>query len=121
MARALLCSGAVLAGAAAWAQAGDRCDPQGSTAQVNACAVRDFQAADSALNIRYLAVMQSLPAGRRTALRQQHNGWIKGRAARCKSAHRAQEGQSDWPRLYHQCLTQATEERRPALEHWLQP
>ena len=114
----LLLCGSVLAGASAWAQAGAACNPQGSTEQVNACAVRDFQAADIALNIRYLETMQALPPEKRPALRQQQNGWIKSRVARCKADHRAQENQPDWPQRYNQCLVQLTTARQTALGEW---
>jgi uncharacterized protein YecT (DUF1311 family) len=55
------------------------------------------------------------------ALRHDQNGWIKGRTARCKAATRDSETRPEGPRLYHECLTAATQERMQALERWLQP
>ena len=103
------------------AQAGAACDPASTAAASrNACAVQAFQEADTALNIRYLDVMQQLPQGKRTGLRHDQNGWIKGRTARCKAATRDSETRPEGPRLYHECLTAATQERMQALERWLQ-
>jgi uncharacterized protein YecT (DUF1311 family) len=105
----------------AHAQAGAACDPASdATASRNACAVQAFQEADTALNIRYLDIMQQLPQGKRTGLRHDQNGWIKGRTARCKAATRDTETRPEGPRLYHECLVAATRERMQALEHWLQ-
>jgi uncharacterized protein YecT (DUF1311 family) len=44
-----------------------------------------------------------------------------GRTARCKAATRDSETRPEGPRLYHECLTAATQERMQALERWLQP
>jgi uncharacterized protein YecT (DUF1311 family) len=104
---------------AAMAQAGTACVENGTVAQSNACAVKAFQEADTALNIRYLEVMQQLPQGKRTGLRHDQNGWIKSRTARCKAATRSSETRPDGPQLYHACLTAATQERLQALERWL--
>jgi uncharacterized protein YecT (DUF1311 family) len=103
----------------AHAQAGAACVEGGTMAQTNACAVQAFQQADTALNIRYLEVMQQLPQGKRTGLRHDQNGWIKSRTARCKAATRSSETRPDGPQLYHACLTAATQERMQALKRWL--
>jgi uncharacterized protein YecT (DUF1311 family) len=39
----------------------------------------------------------------------------------CKAATRDSETRPEGPRLYHECLTAATQERMQALERWLQP
>ena len=117
----LLCGSSVLASAAAWAQAGVACHPQGNTDQLNACAVQDFQVADIALNIRYIQTMDALPQHQRTALRQQQTAWIKSRAVRCKNEERAHEQQTDWPARYHQCMARITSERQTELDHWPKP
>lgn len=110
----------LLTSAAALAQAGAACDPQSAAQDSrNACAVQTFQQADTALNIRYLKVMQQLPQGKRTGLRHDQNGWIKSRTARCKAATRSSETRPDGQQLYHACLTAATQERMQALERWL--
>ncbi|MHA7600730.1 lysozyme inhibitor LprI family protein [Alicycliphilus sp. T452] len=108
-----------LGGTAAWAQAGGACRPGGSVDETNACAVRGYQEADTALQILYADVMRALSAHERPALRQDHQAWQRARITRCKQAQRAQEQRPEWPRLYHECLVAQTRARRQALMHWL--
>ncbi|AEB85220.1 lysozyme inhibitor LprI family protein [Alicycliphilus denitrificans] len=108
-----------LGGTAAWAQAGGACRPGGSVEETNACAVRDYQEADTALQILYGDVMRALSAHERPALRQDHQAWQRARITQCKQAQRAQEQRPEWPRLYHECLVAQTRARRQALMHWL--
>lgn len=104
----------------ALAQAGAACDPQSTAASSRgACAVQRFQEVDTAQNILYADVMRALSAHERPALRQDQTAWSRQRTRDCKARHAADEGQSDWPARYHQCLTAATEARRAALMHWL--
>ncbi|KQP15211.1 lysozyme inhibitor LprI family protein [Pseudorhodoferax sp. Leaf267] len=102
-------------GGAAWAQAGAACVPGGTQEQVNACALRDFQAADVAMGVAYSDAMQALPAAERARLRREHSAWMQQRNATCKQATRAFEQQPDGPRRYHECLTEQTQERRHKL------
>ena len=115
LALVLLC----LVDTAARAQAGGACRPGGTVDETNACAVRDYQGADSALQVLYGDVMRALSAHERPALRQDHAAWQRARITRCKEAQRAQEARPEWPRLYHECLAAQTQARRPALLHWL--
>ena len=104
----------------ALAQAGAACDPQSTAvSSLNACAVQRFQEVDTAQNILYADVMRALSAHERPALRQDQTAWSRQRTRDCKARHAADEGQSDWPARYHQCLAAATEARRAALMHWL--
>ena len=103
------------------AQAGAACDRAASDAPTrNACAVQDFQAADTAGTILYGDVMRALSAHERPALRRDQSAWSRQRIQACKAAHAREEALSDWPARYHHCLRQATEARRAALLHWLQ-
>lgn len=109
-----------LSAAPAWAQAGAACEPHSSaTASRNACAVQSFQQTDTAHNILYSDVMRALSAHERPALRKDQNQWIRLRASSCKLRHAADEPQADWPQRLHECLTQATLQRRQVLLHWL--
>lgn len=104
----------------ALAQAGAACEPHSTAvASLNACAVQRFQEVDTAQNILYADVMRILSAHERPALRQDQTAWSRSRTRECKARHAADEGQSDWPARYHQCLTAATEGRRAALMHWM--
>lgn len=101
------------------AQAGANCAPQGTQAQVNACAVQAFQQADTQQHILYGDVMKALAAHERAALRKEQNLWLRQRHQRCKQAQAAFESRADWPRRLHECLTAQIQERHHVLQHWL--
>ena len=115
------CATALLAlqAGGAQAQAGAACRPGGSVAEVNACAVQDFQTADTTMAVLYADVMRALATHERPQLRQEHSAWLRERTTRCKQATRTTEQQPDGPRLYHECLTHATQQRRQGLMRWL--
>ena len=94
------------------------CKPDGNQQQMNACAVRDFRAADAALNIRYGEVMKSLSPQQRTALRTEQRAWLKGRDPGCKTAAKSSEGGSIWPLEFYGCLEQSTRKRTAKLDLW---
>ena len=103
----------------AHAQAGAACKPGGSVEETNACAVQAFQAADTEIAVLYGDVMRALSAHERPQLRQEHTAWLRARATQCKQATRATEQQAEGPRLYHECLTRETQQRRRGLMRWL--
>jgi len=94
------------------------CRPDGNQQQMNACAVRDFRAADAALNIRYGEVMKTLSPQMRVALRTEQRAWLKGRDPSCKRASKASEGGSIWPLVFNSCLEESTLKRTAELDHW---
>ncbi len=103
----------------ALAQAGAACRQGGTVAETNACAVQDFQTADTTMAVLYGDVMRALSAHERPQLRQEHSAWLRARTTQCKQATRASEQQPEGPRLYHECLTRETQERRKGLMRWL--
>ncbi|AOG23607.1 lysozyme inhibitor LprI family protein [Acidovorax sp. RAC01] len=103
----------------AHAQAGAACKPGGTVEETNACAVQEFQAADTTHQILYEDVMRALSAHERPQLRQEHSAWLRERTAQCKRETKAAETQPEGPRVYHQCLTRKTQERRRGLMRWL--
>ena len=105
--------------ASAQAQAGADCVPGGNTAQTNACAIKDFQQADSDHQILYGDVMRSLSAHERPALRKEQSEWSRQRVTQCKQSSKAFEAQADWPSRYHQCLIQQIKARDSVLKRWL--
>ncbi|BFO55914.1 lysozyme inhibitor LprI family protein [Acidovorax sacchari] len=109
----LMCS------AGAHAQAGAACQPGGTVAETNACAVQAWQQADTAIAILYGDVMRALSAHERPQLRQEQAAWQRERVTRCKQATRATEALPEGPRLYHECLAAETESRRRGLMRWL--
>jgi uncharacterized protein YecT (DUF1311 family) len=116
----LLLAGAGLAGTARAADDADpsTCRPDGNQQQLNACAVRDYRAADAALNNRYREVMAELPTGPRIALRQEQRDWLRHRDPACKTEARSSEGGSIWPLEFYGCLETSTRERTRQLEAW---
>ncbi|CAN7344332.1 MULTISPECIES: lysozyme inhibitor LprI family protein [Variovorax] len=94
------------------------CRPDGNQQQMNACAVRDFRAADAALNIRYGEVMKTLSPQMRVALRTEQRTWLKGRDPSCKRASKANEGGSIWPLVFNSCLEKSTRQRTAELDRW---
>ncbi|WP_092939470.1 lysozyme inhibitor LprI family protein [Paracidovorax wautersii] len=105
--------------AGAHAQAGAACQPGGTVAETNACAVQAWQQADTAIAILYGDVMRALAAHERPQLRQEQSAWQRERVTRCKQATRGSEAQPEGPRLYHECLTAETVARRQGLMRWL--
>lgn len=110
---------ALLASPGAHAQAGAACSNPGTLEGTNACAVKAYQVADTQIAILYGDVMRALSAHERPQLRQEHTAWQRERITRCKQATRASESEPEWPRLYHDCLTTETENRRRGLMRWL--
>ncbi|WP_256219138.1 lysozyme inhibitor LprI family protein [Variovorax sp. 770b2] len=109
----------MLAGGAQAADAGpDDCDPNGNQQQMNACAARDFRAADAVLNIRYGEAMKTLSPQMRVALRTEQRAWLKGRDPACKRAAKANEGGSIWPLVFSACLEKSTRKRTDELDRW---
>ncbi|HWT21539.1 MAG TPA: lysozyme inhibitor LprI family protein [Variovorax sp.] len=94
------------------------CRPDGNQQQMNACAVRDFRAADAALNIRYGEVMKTLSPQMRVALRTEQRAWLKGRDPSCKRVSKANEGGSIWPLVFNSCLEKSTRQRTAELDRW---
>ncbi|MCO8248578.1 DUF1311 domain-containing protein [Comamonas thiooxydans] len=103
----------------ALAQAGADCVPGGTTAQTNACAIKDFQQADTDHQILYGDVMRALSAHERPALRKEQGEWSRHRITQCKQATKACEAQPDWPSRYHSCLVQQIAARDAVLKRWL--
>jgi len=95
---------------------GFECRYDGNQQEMNACAVRDYRAADVALNLKYQAVMSALPAGERMALRKEQRAWLQRRDPECKAEAKPSEGGSMWPLEYFGCMRAATERRTKELD-----
>jgi uncharacterized protein YecT (DUF1311 family) len=101
------------------AQAGAACNPQGNVDEVNACAVRDFQQADTDIQVLYGDVMRIQSAHERPTLRKEQTAWMRERDARCRRETAAQQSRPEWPRLLHECLTRETRARRAGIMRWM--
>ena len=104
--------------AAAAGDGGFECRPDGMQQEMNACAVRDYRAADARLNIRYAAVIQSLAVDRRAALRVEQREWLRRRDPGCKAEAAPSEGGSIWPLAFYGCLEKSTAERIRTIDRW---
>jgi uncharacterized protein YecT (DUF1311 family) len=95
------------------------CKYDGSQQEMNACAVRDYEAADRLLNQEYRKIMGGLtPAKRQTLLREQR-AWLQKRDPDCRvDAGPMDQGGSSWPLEYFGCLKSATELRTKELGQW---
>ena len=113
----------LLLGSAHAAQAADpgngfECKPDGNQQEMNACAIRDFQTADKALNSQYQQLMASLTQADQAKLRTSQRNWLKQRDPRCKAATKKSMGGSIWPLAFYGCLQSATEKRTAELAKW---
>lgn len=59
------------------------CDYEGSQREMNACALRDYKAADAALNQAYKRVQLQLSKRQVEALRVEQRQWIRRRDSVC--------------------------------------
>ena len=100
------------------ADAAFQCRHDGNQQEMNACAVRDYEAADADLNARYKRVIAALPATKREQLRRDQRAWLKKRDRQCKAEAQSSEGGSIWPLEFFGCLKSATERRIRQLERW---
>lgn len=103
----------------AFASAADspfECKYDGNQQEMDACAVRDYKAADKVLNATYKQVMSALPFAKQKDLRRDQRVWLKERDPNCKAEAKLSEGGSIWPLEYFGCLQTVTEERIKQLE-----
>ncbi|MES2508308.1 MAG: lysozyme inhibitor LprI family protein [Pseudomonadota bacterium] len=100
-----------LTGAAFAADTSTTCKPGNNQQEMNDCAMRDYRAADAALNIKYVEVMARLPMDGQGKLRGQQREWLKARELQCKADSRATEGGPTWTLDYFSCLRIRTEKR----------
>jgi uncharacterized protein YecT (DUF1311 family) len=102
------------------AEAGTACNPEGNQAEMNACAVQEFQQADRELNDVYKQAMSTLSRSRQYDLRRQQRAWLKSRDPQCrKKADEEGAGGSIWPLLYEGCRAEATRRRVDELRQML--
>lgn len=95
-----------------------RCNRSGSQPELNACAIRDYQRADKALNAEYKTRMAALPAQSQEALRKEQRAWLKERDQKCREEVEDSEGGSIWPLEFYGCLESATTERTKEISAW---
>ena len=101
----------------AWAE--EQCHYEGTQAQMNVCAFRDFKVTDQELNRVYKKLMDSLIPERQKKLREEQRAWLKERDPKCqKDANDVAEGGSMWPMMFNGCLEELTKIRIEQLRQW---
>jgi uncharacterized protein YecT (DUF1311 family) len=109
----------VLARAQAAEGAGSpECKYDGNQQEMNACAFRDYEVADRALNQTYKELMSRLQEAQQRDLRVQQRAWLKKRDSQCWAEAQPSEGGSVWPLEYYGCLRRSTERRTEELDKW---
>lgn len=92
-----------------------QCDYSGTQTQMNACAYRDYNRADAALNQAYKHAMSKLSDPTKTKLQQAQRLWIPYRDAACDAEASPFEGGSLQPLIRATCLQDLTETRTQNL------
>ncbi|MDR2188572.1 MAG: lysozyme inhibitor LprI family protein [Azonexus sp.] len=96
-----------------------KCNYSGNQAEMNFCALQDFQKADRALNTEYKKLMAKLEPEQQILLKNEQRAWLNRRDPQCYEEVKDSEGGSIWPLLFHSCLKEATVKRTKELKQWL--
>lgn len=122
LATALLCSSSLCAAL--------DCAQAVTTPDLNACAARAQQQADTRLNVAYQRVLRALdredaPAEERAvmkaALRDAQRLWVRFREADCKALYTRDAGGTVRTLTYHGCMQARAEQRTRELDDYEQP
>lgn len=104
------------------------CGSSGVQSELNACAARDYEAADQAMNAQWRVTLARLRADDRRdgpdrfgpptadALLKSQRAWLAYRDAECSLAGEQARGGSMQPMLVSGCLATLTTERTKALK-----
>ena len=98
------------------------CGENGTQAEANACARREYQKADAEMNRvfdRVVAELAVYGGGQQLKLRRAQASWLRYRDANCESEASIYDGGSIRPAVYHSCLASVTRERARRLEDFL--
>ena len=100
-------------------ESAEKCDYSGNQAQMNTCAIQDFQVADKQLNLTYKQKMLTLSKTSKTKLRAEQRAWLKEQKPKCqKAANDEAEGGSIWPLVFYTCMQTSTTARNEELKNW---
>jgi uncharacterized protein YecT (DUF1311 family) len=99
----------------------DGCDSATTQGDMNACAGRQYQAADKDLNAVYQQITQRLKdsADTRQLLVATQRAWVSFRDAECAFAASGVSGGSVYPLIQLNCLTAQTVSRTQVLKDYL--
>ena len=100
-------------------ESAEKCDYSGNQAQMNTCAIQDFQVADKQLISTYKQKILSLSKADKTKLRAEQRAWLKEQKPKCqKAANDEAEGGSIWPLGFYSCMQTSTLARNEELKNW---
>lgn len=94
------------------------CNPAGSQAELNACAVEGFQKADKKMKQAYETVMGALPPAKREVLRAEQDAWVANRGHACTQQVKDYEGGTMWRQMYLDCRALETSARAAEISRW---
>lgn len=95
-----------------------QCKSDGLQQEMNACAVRDYKAADANLNAAYKQALATMSPRKQEELRKEQGAWVRNRESRCRAEAEASEGGSIWSLEFFGCLKTVTEQRTMHLNSW---
>jgi len=103
------------------ARADEDCSGQATQLEMNACASRNFDAADAALNAAYREIVSRLGGDEatRVLLRDAQRAWVTFRDAECRFSTSGVAGGSIHPLIYATCLADVTAARTAILRGYL--
>jgi uncharacterized protein YecT (DUF1311 family) len=94
----------------------DPCANAQTTADMDACAGKEYKKADAALNKTYREVSANLDdPGYKEALKKAQQVWITFRDANCEMKSYINKGGTIYPIVYTNCLTEMTSRRTKEL------
>jgi len=96
------------------------CDSPQTTAEMNICASREYQAADKKLNTTYQALKSRLNRQQQQRITDAQLAWIKFRDATCAYERGVFQGGTAAGPIGTSCLARITQQRTKDLERYLQ-
>ncbi|CBG87844.1 lysozyme inhibitor LprI family protein [Citrobacter rodentium] len=117
MKKIFLAGAALLLSASALA---DECANAATQADMNACAITQYQTADKKLNETFRNALERAAEPQRELLKKAQNAWIAVRDADCALIASGTEGGSAQVMIANQCLADKTDEREAFLASLLQ-
>lgn len=109
-----------LANSSSRSPAADDCSQvPGTQADLDACALQDFNRATEAHNKAYQALLQSVSDKQSRLLQQTQTAWAQYRAKACAFERSGVEGGSVAPTIGWQCQARLTRERTAELQRFL--
>jgi uncharacterized protein YecT (DUF1311 family) len=95
----------------------DPCANAQTQAEMNVCAGKEYQAADTELNQLYRKLVSTLDDEEKSQLKGAQNAWLKYRDANCEFVADQYKGGSIRPTIHGLCLADMTKNRTTELRN----